>query len=204
MQQGFFSIQQTCPNCRGAGKVIRDPCGSCHGQGRIRDSKNLSVKVPAGVDNDDRIRLAGEGEPGQNGGPPGDLYVNIHVKRHPIFGREDSNLFCEVPISFVTAALGGELEVPTLDGRVQLKIPQETQTGKVFRLKGKGVKSVRGNSVGDLMCRVVVETPVNLSREQKDLFREFEKTLESAGGHHSPKTSSWVDGVKRFFEEMKF
>ncbi len=204
MQQGFFSIQQTCPNCRGTGKVIRDPCGSCHGQGRTRDSKSLSVKVPAGVDNGDRIRLAGEGEPGQGGGSPGDLYVNIHVKKHPIFGREDANLFCEVPISFMTAALGGELEVPTLDGRVQLKIPHETQTGKVFRLKGKGVKSVRGNTVGDLMCRVVVETPVNLSREQKDLLRELEKTMEASGGHHSPRTSTWVDGVKRFFEDMKF
>lgn len=203
MQQGFFSVQQTCPRCRGTGKIVREPCGACNGQGRARDRKSISVKVPAGVDNGDRIRLAGEGEAGENGGPPGDLYVNIHVKKHPIFAREDSDLHCEVPIGFVTAALGGELDAPTLDGRVVLKIPPETQSGKVLRLKGKGVKPVRGNRVGDLLCRVIVETPVNLSRQQKELLRELERSMEAGGSHHSPRASSWLDGVKKFFEEMK-
>ena len=167
MQQGFFSVQQTCPRCNGTGSVIGDPCDDCHGQGRIKEQKTLSVKVPAGVDNGDRIRLANEGEAGENGGPPGDLYVQIQVKEHPIFKRDDANLYCEVPISFVTAALGGELEVPTLDGRVVLKVPPESQTGKLFRMRGKGVKPVRGGAVGDLLCRVIVETPVKLSASRK-------------------------------------
>jgi molecular chaperone DnaJ len=200
MQQGFFSIQQTCPRCHGTGKMIRDPCGSCHGQGRVRDYKTLSAKIPAGVDNGDRIRLTGEGEVGQQGGPSGDLYVNIHVKKHPIFTREEADLYCEVPISIVTAALGGELEVPTLDGRVTLKIPPETQTGKLFRIRGKGVKPVRGIHTGDLLCRITVETPVSLSLRQKELLQEFERTLHAGGGQHNPKASSWLDGVKRFFE----
>ncbi|MGH8513631.1 MAG: molecular chaperone DnaJ, partial [Gammaproteobacteria bacterium] len=202
MQQGFFSVQQTCPRCRGTGKVIRDPCGSCRGHGRIKQHKTLAVKVPAGVDTGDRIRLSGEGEAGEHGGPGGDLYVNIHVKKHPIFTREGSDLYCEVPIGFVTAALGGDLDVPTLNGRVTLKIPAETQTGKVFRLKGKGVKAVREREVGDLLCRVMIETPVNLSSEQKDLLRGFAGTMKT--GRHSPQESSWLDGVKRFFDEMKF
>ncbi len=202
MQQGFFSLQQTCPRCRGTGKIIADPCPHCQGQGRLRDQKTLSVKVPAGVDSGDRIRLAGEGEAGEHGGPPGDLYVQINIKPHPIFKREDSHLFCEVPISMVTAALGGELDVPTLDGRVKLKIPAETQTGKQFRLRGKGVKSVRGGVVGDLICRVAVETPVNLSERQRELLQEFEKSME--GDKHTPQHSSWLDGVKKFFEDMKF
>jgi molecular chaperone DnaJ len=200
MQQGFFSIQQTCPRCHGTGKMIRDPCGSCHGQGRVRDYKTLSAKIPAGVDNGDRIRLTGEGEVGQQGGPSGDLYVNIHVKKHPIFTRQEADLYCEVPISIVTAALGGELEVPTLDGRVTLKIPPETQTGKLFRIRGKGVKPVRGVHTGDLLCRITVETPVSLSPRQKELLQEFERTLHAGGGQHNPKASSWLDGVKRFFE----
>lgn len=204
MQQGFFSIQQTCPRCGGTGKMIRDPCWSCHGQGRVRDHKTLSAKIPPGVDTGDRIRLAGEGEAGEHGGPPGDLYINIHVKKHPIFTRQEADLHCEVPISFVTAALGGELDVPTLDGRVALKIPSETQTGKVFRIRGKGVKPVRGGPTGDMLCRVVVETPVNLNHQQKELLREFERTMQSGGSRHSPRASSWLDGVKRFFEEMKF
>lgn len=204
IQQGFFSVQQTCPRCRGTGKVIRDPCGTCHGQGRVRERKTLSVKVPAGVDNGDRIRLSGEGEVGDGGGPRGDLYVNVHVNAHPFFTREDADLHCEVPINIVTAALGGELEVPTLDGRVALKIPAETQSGRVFRLKGKGVKSVRGHRVGDLLCSVVVETPVNLKAEQKEILRELERSMQRSEGRHSPKESSWLDGVKRFFDEMKF
>jgi molecular chaperone DnaJ len=203
MQQGFFSIQQTCPRCRGTGKMVRDPCATCSGQGRVRDRKTLSVKVPAGVDTGDRIRLAGEGEAGPSAGAPGDLYVTIHVKKHPIFTREDCDLYCEVPIGFVTAALGGELDVPALDGRFVLKIPPETQTGRVFRMKGKGVKSVRGHRVGDLLCRVSVETPIHLGREQKDLLREFERSLAGSEGRHSPRASSWLDGVKRFFEDMK-
>jgi len=204
MQQGFFSVQQTCPRCHGQGHVISDPCQVCHGQGRVQETKTLSVKVPAGVDSGDRIRLAGEGEAGENGGPSGDLYVQIRVKEHSIFQRDDSNLFAEVPISFVTAALGGELEVPTLDGKVVLKIPAETQSGKLFRLRGKGGKPVRGGPVGDLMCRVIVETPVNLSSKQQDLLREFEKTMgEKGGSHHHPQSHGWLDGVKKFFEGMK-
>ena len=170
MQQGFFSVQQTCPQCRGAGKMIKDPCSTCRGQGRVRDNKTISVKVPPGVDTGDRIRLSGEGEAGQNRGPAGDLYVDVAVKEHPIFTRDDSDLHCDVPISFATAALGGEFVVPTLDGRVKLKIPAESQTGKMFRLRGKGVKSVRGSVKGDLLCRIVVETPVNLSKKQKELL----------------------------------
>jgi len=203
MQQGFFSVQQTCPRCRGSGKTITDPCEACHGSGRIREAKTLSVKVPAGVDSGDRIRLSGEGEAGENGGPPGDLYVQVNVRPHPIFTREESNLLCDVPIGFVAAALGGELDVPTLDGRVALKIPAETQTGRVFRLRGKGVRSVRGGGVGDLFCRIVVETPVNLSSKQKDLLRKLEESMSDGSGKHSPQASSWLDGVKKFFEDMK-
>jgi molecular chaperone DnaJ len=202
MQQGFFSVQQTCPHCRGSGSIITDPCHKCHGKGRVSEHKTLSVKVPAGVDTGDRIRLAGEGEAGESGGPPGDLYVQIQVKEHPIFVREDSNLFCEVPISFTTAALGGELEVPTLNGRVNLKIPPETQTGRMFRMRGKGVKPVRGGPTGDLLCKVKVETPVNLTRKQKDLLREFTGEMEEGGSRHSPQTSSWMDGVKKFFDGL--
>ncbi|MGD8619039.1 MAG: molecular chaperone DnaJ [Gammaproteobacteria bacterium] len=202
MQQGFFSVQQTCPHCRGTGSIITDPCHRCHGKGRISEHKTLSVKVPAGVDTGDRIRLAGEGEAGESGGPPGDLYVQIQVKEHPIFVRDENNLYCEVPISFATAALGGELEVPTLNGRVNLKIPSETQTGRMFRMRGKGVKPVRGGAVGDLICRVKVETPVNLTRKQKDLLREFTGEMEEGGSRHSPQASSWMDGVKKFFDGL--
>lgn len=204
IQQGFFSLQQTCPQCHGKGSVIKEPCGTCHGQGRVKEQKTLSVKIPAGVDSGDRIRLAGEGEAGENGGPPGDLYVQIKVRPHPIFTREDSDLYCEVPISFTTAVLGGELDVPTLEGRVKLKIPPETQTGKMFRLRGKGVRSVHGGAVGDLLCRVEIETPVHLTRRQKELLEEFQRSMEEGQGKHSPRTSSWFDGVKKFFEDMKF
>ena len=203
MQQGFFSLQQTCPRCHGNGKVISDPCGECHGQGRVEKQKTLSVKVPAGVDNGDRIRLAGEGEAGESGGPAGDLYVQIYVKDHPIFQRDGNDLFCEVPISFTTAALGGELEVPTLNGRLKLKIPAESQTGKQFRLRGKGVKSVRGGQVGDLLCRVTIETPVHLNARQKELLQELESSIGGDNGSHSPRHSSWLDGVKKFFDDMK-
>jgi molecular chaperone DnaJ len=204
MQQGFFSVQQTCPSCRGTGSVIEDPCPACRGVGKIQEHKTLSVKVPPGVDTGDRIRLAGEGEAGDHGGPPGDLYVQVAVKEHEIFTREDNHLFCEVPISFVTAALGGELEVPTLDGKVVLKIPAGTQSGKMFRMRGKGVKPVRGGPVGDLLCRVMVETPVNLTEKQKDLLRQLDDTMAGSGAKHSPHSTSWVDGVKKFFEGMGF
>ncbi|VAW54204.1 Chaperone protein DnaJ [hydrothermal vent metagenome] len=203
IQQGFFSVQQTCPHCQGQGKTISDPCGECHGQGRIEERKTLSVKVPAGVDNGDRIRLSGEGEAGEQGGPSGDLYVQIHVKSHSIFERDSSNLLCQVPISVATAALGGDLEVPTLNGRVKLKIPGETQTGRMFRLKGKGVKPIRSGAVGDLLCKVVVETPVNLTSKQKALLREFEDSVHGNHKHHNPQGSNWVDGVKKFFDDMK-
>ncbi|NOY62165.1 MAG: molecular chaperone DnaJ [Gammaproteobacteria bacterium] len=204
MQQGFFSVQQTCPKCQGSGKTIASPCGTCHGDGRVAEQKTLSVKVPAGVDNGDRIRLAGEGEVGENGGPAGDLYVQIKVRPHAIFERDGNDLYCEVPISFVTATLGGELDVPTLDGRVKLRVNEETQSGKTFRLRGKGVKSVHGNGVGDLLCKVAIETPVNLSKEQKEMLVTFEKSMTENAHKHSPKARSWIDGVKNFFDEMKF
>ncbi len=203
MQQGFFSVQQTCPNCRGKGTTISDPCDSCHGAGRVREHKSLSVEVPAGVDNGDRIRLSGEGEAGEAGAPPGDLYVQIHVKPHAIFERDNADLYCEVPISIVTAALGGDLEVPSLDGRLNLKIPAGTQTHKLFRMRGKGVKPVRGGPVGDLICRIVVETPVKLTGEQKQLFEQLANTMEKAGNRHSPNETSWIDNMKKFFEDMK-
>ncbi|UAW97995.1 molecular chaperone DnaJ [Halopseudomonas nanhaiensis] len=204
MQQGFFSVQQTCPRCHGTGKMIADPCNDCHGHGRVEEQKTLSVKVPAGVDTGDRIRLAGEGEAGVNGGPSGDLYVVVSVREHKIFQRDGKNLYCEVPISFADAALGGELEVPTLDGRVKLKIPEGAQTGKLFRLRGKGVTPVRGGSAGDLLCRVVVETPVNLTKRQRELLEELRETLEVEGSNQSPRAKSWFEGVKNFFEDMKF
>ena len=201
MQQGFFSVQQTCPRCHGSGKMITDPCGSCHGQGRVEEHKTLSVKVPAGVDTGDRIRLTGEGEAGAQGGPAGDLYVVVSVREHQIFQRDGKHLYCEVPISFVDAALGGELEVPTLDGRVKLKIPEGTQTGKLFRLRGKGVAPVRGGGAGDLMCKVLIETPVKLTRHQRELLEGFRDSLQG-DEMHSPKTSNWFEGVKRFFGDL--
>ena len=202
MQQGFFSVQQTCPQCRGAGQIITDPCLTCHGQGRVRDTKTISVKVPEGVDNGDRIRLTGEGEVAEHNGSPGDLYVHVTVKEHPIFAREDTDLYCEVPISFAVAALGGELEVPTLNGKVKLKIPLETQSGKLFRLRLKGVRSVRSSTKGDLLCRVIVETPVKLDRKQKELLKEFEQSILNQGTKNSPRAHSWLNGVKRFFDSM--
>jgi molecular chaperone DnaJ len=202
MQQGFFSVQQTCPRCKGRGQIISEPCDKCLGQGRVRKNKKLSVKVPEGVDTGDRIRLSGEGEAGRNGGPPGDLYVEIRVREHPIFERDGAHLSCEVPISFVVAALGGTVEVPTLRGNVVLKIPPETQSGRVFRLREKGIKPVRGGPVGDLFCRVVVETPVNLTEEQQELLRKFDATMRTSKRNHSPRERSWLDGVKKFFETI--
>jgi molecular chaperone DnaJ len=202
MQQGFFSIQQTCPACKGAGTTIGDPCGDCHGRGRKRKTKTLSVKVPAGVDDGDRIRLSGEGEAGRNGGPPGDLYVEIRVNPHKLFTRDGADLACEVPISIATATLGGDVELPTLDGNVSLKVPAGTQSGKTFRLRGKGVVTVRDARMGDMFAKVSVETPVNLTSEQKDLLRQFEGSIEEGGEKHSPRAGSWIDTVKRFFDRI--
>ena len=203
MRQGFFAVQQTCPHCQGRGTLIKDPCHKCHGHGRVEKSKTLSVKIPAGVDTGDRIRLAGEGEAGEHGAPAGDLYVQVQVKQHPIFEREGNNLYCEVPINFAMAALGGEIEVPTLDGRVKLKVPSETQTGKLFRMRGKGVKSVRGGAQGDLLCRVVVETPVGLSEKQKQLLKDLQESFGGPTGEkNSPRSKSFFDGVKKFFDDL--
>jgi len=199
VSQGFFQLQQTCPRCRGTGKIIRNPCDTCLGQGRVRRTRKLSVKIPAGVDNGDRIRLSGEGEAGRNGGPAGDLYVEVNVRPHEIFEREGEHLSCEVPVSFITAALGGTVIVPTLDGQVSLKIPAETQSGRLFRLRDKGVKPVRGGQRGDLFCKVMVETPVNLTGEQKDLLRKLEESLKSDGRRHAPREDGFFEGVKRFF-----
>ncbi len=202
MAQGFFSVQQTCPTCRGAGQQIDQPCGGCQGRGRVQKNKTLAVKVPAGVDTGDRIRLTGEGEPGQNGGPPGDLYVEIRTQPHELFERDGADLSCGIPVNFVLAALGGVVQVPTLDGEVTLKIPAETQSGRVFRLRGKGVRPVRGNGPGDLYCRVEVETPVNLTTEQKRLLEAFNEALLAGGDRHRPRSQSWLDGVRQFFEKM--
>ncbi len=199
MQQGFFSIQQTCPTCHGSGKVIADPCTTCSGAGRIKKNKVLEVSIPAGIDEGQRIRLSGKGEPGMNGGPPGDLYVEIRLKPHDVFQRDGDDLHCEVPVSIVTAALGGDIEIGTLTDKVSINIPEGTQSGKTFRLRGKGIKGVRSSYPGDLYCHVSVETPVRLSEKQKKLLREFETSLRDGGDKHSPQTKSFVDKMKGFF-----
>jgi len=199
MQQGFFSVQQTCPTCHGSGKEITDPCISCDGVGRTRKNKTLQVKIPAGIDDGMRIRSSGNGEPGINGGPPGDLFVEIHIKEHKIFQRENDDLHCELTIPFTTAALGGDIQVPTLNGKAEITIPDGTQSGKTFRLRGKGIKGVRGAYPGDLYCHVVVETPVKLTEEQKSILRQFETSLKDGGERHSPQSKSWTDRVKDFF-----
>ena len=201
MQQGFFSIQQTCPKCHGGGKFISSPCITCNGAGRVKQHKTLSVKIPVGVDDGDRIRLSGEGEAGVNGGPPGDLYVVIQLSSHSVFQRDHNDLHCEMPISFTTAALGGEIEIPTLDGHAKIRVPAETQSGKIFRLRGKGIKGVRSNTHGDLLCHVVVETPVKLTARQKDLLQELESLNQEDGSRHSPRAKSWMDKVREFFAE---
>jgi len=200
MQQGFFSIQQTCPKCHGSGKIVPTPCPTCHGAGRIKQHKTLAVKIPAGVDEGDRIRLSGEGEAGVNGGPAGDLYVVIHIRPHGVFQRDHNDLHCEMPISFTTAALGGEIEIPTLDGYAKIKIPTETQTGKVFRLRGKGIKGIRSSQHGDLLCHVVIETPVKLTARQRELLQELEAINIKDGSQHNPRAKSWMDKVREFFE----
>jgi molecular chaperone DnaJ len=204
MQQGFFAVEQTCPECRGQGTVIEDPCDACHGEGRVPQSKTLAVKIPAGVDSGDRIRLGGEGEAGRNGGPPGDLYVEVVVRPHPIFERRGADLACEIPISFTSAALGAEVDVPTLGDAAseQLKVPEGTQSGKVFRLRGKGIRPVRGGPQGDLLVHVMVETPVGLKKRQKELLREFEASLRDSGRSHSPREQGWMDKVRGFFDRL--
>jgi molecular chaperone DnaJ len=200
LSQGFFSIQQTCPTCHGSGKMVSDPCPTCRGAGRLKKHKTLAVKIPAGVDEGDRIRLSGEGEAGVNGGPPGDLYVVMHLKPHGVFQRDGDDLHCEMPVSFTLAALGGEIEIPTLDGSAKIRIPAETQSGKNFRIRAKGIKGVRSQLPGDLFCHVVVETPVNLTERQRQLLREFDTLSQADSGRHNPRAKGWFDKVKEFFE----
>ena len=199
MRQGFFSVQQTCPHCRGTGKLIPEPCLACHGQGKIKRQKTLEVKIPAGIDGGMRIRSAGNGEPGTNGGPAGDLYIEIRLKKHDIFERDGDDIHCSVPISMVTAALGGEIDVPTLAGKAAIDIPEGTQTGKQFRLRGKGIKGVRASYPGDLYCHIAVETPVKLSEHQRRLLRELDESFKKGGSKHSPSGDSWTDRLKNFF-----
>ena len=199
MRQGFFAVQQACPHCRGTGKIIPEPCTSCHGQGKIKQQKTLEVKIPAGIDDGMRIRSTGNGEPGSNGGPPGDLYIEIRVKKHEIFERDGDDLHCDVPVSFVTAALGGEIEVPTLAGKAAIDIPEGTQAGKQFRLRGKGIKGVRSSYPGDLYCHIIVETPVKLTEYQRKLLKDFDDSLKKGGGKHSPSTETWTDKIKNLF-----
>ena len=202
VQQGFFTLQQTCPECRGAGQTIKDPCIDCSGSGRVQKERTISIKIPPGVDQDDRIRLSSEGEAGMKGGPPGDLYVDVNIRPHPIFKREGSNLFCEVPISFTKAALGGTVEVPTIDGAVNLTIPTETQSGEVFRLRGKGVQSYRDRVLGDLFCNIQIETPVNLNADQKNILKSFEESISKSKKEHRPNKNKWTESVKNFFNRL--
>ncbi|MCX7270610.1 MAG: molecular chaperone DnaJ [Burkholderiales bacterium] len=199
MRQGFFSVQQTCPHCRGTGKVVTDPCSPCHGQGKIKRQKTLEIKIPAGIDDGMRIRSTGNGEPGTNGGPPGDLYIEIRIQKHDVFQRDGDDLHCAVPISFTTAALGGEISVPTLSGEAAIDLPEGTQTGKQFRLRGKGVKGVRSSFPGDLYCHITVETPVKLTEHQRKLLKELDESLKKGGDKHSPSEAGWADKLKNLF-----
>lgn len=207
MRQGFFSVQQTCPTCKGTGKLIPEPCNACHGVGKIKNTKTLEVKIPAGIDDGMRIRSAGNGEPGTNGGPTGDLYIEIRVSKHEIFERDGDDLHCQVPISFATAAMGGEIDVPNLIehdgeakvGKLGIDIPEGTQHGKTFRLRGKGIKGVRSSYPGDLYCHVVIETPLKLTEHQRKLLKEFDESVRKGGAKHSPTTESWTDKLKGFF-----
>ena len=200
VSQGPFSIAQTCPRCHGTGKMITNPCTACSGAGRVKHQKTLQVRIPSGVDEGDRVRLSGEGEPGVNGGPPGDLYVQVHIKPHAVFQRDHDDLHCEMPVSFTIAALGGDVEIPTLDGTAKIRVPAESQSGKTFRLRGKGIKGVRSDFPGDLFCHVVVETPVSLTERQKELLREFETISQGDTARHNPRSKGWFDKVKEFFE----
>jgi molecular chaperone DnaJ len=199
MRQGFFSVQQTCPTCKGTGKLVPEPCVACHGVGKTKNNKTLEVKIPAGIDDGMRIRSAGNGEPGTNGGPAGDLYIEIRLKKHEIFERDGDDLHCSVPVSFSTAALGGEIEVPTLAGKAGIDIPDGTQHGKTFRLRGKGIKGVRSSYPGDLYCHIAIETPVKLTEHQRKLLKEFDESVRKGGAKHSPNEDSWTDKLKSFF-----
>ena len=202
VQQGFFTLQQTCPECRGTGQTIQSPCQDCNGSGRVNKNRTISLKIPAGVDDNDRIRLSNEGEAGLNGGPSGDLYVDINIREHSIFTREGKNLFCTVPIGYSSAVLGGVVQVPTINGAVNLTIPAETQSGKLFRLKARGIRSHRDRMTGDLFCKVQVETPINLNSKQKDLLKEFENSIKKSSRNHRPQKSNWKDSVKKFFDRL--
>lgn len=199
-QQGFFTVERTCPTCSGLGQIISNPCKTCHGQGRVEKDRSLSVNIPAGVETGTRIRLAGEGEAGMRGGPPGDLYIFIEVAQHDLFEREESNLFCRVPVSMATAALGGDIEVPTIDGgRSRVKIPAGSQSGRQMRLRGKGMPALRGGSAGDMFIELAVETPVNLTSKQKELLKEFAALSED----NNPESKSFFSSVKSFWDSMK-
>ncbi len=199
MRQGFFSVQQTCPHCRGSGKTISDPCTPCHGQGKVKKQKTLEIKIPAGIDDGMRIRSSGNGEPGTNGGPPGDLFIEIRLQKHDVFQRDGDDLHCAVPISFTTAALGGEIAVPTLGGEAAIDLPEGTQTGKQFRLRGKGIKGVRSSFPGDLYCHITVETPVKLSEHQRKLLKDLDDSLKKGGDKHKPSEAGWADKLKNLF-----
>ena len=199
MRQGFFSVQQNCPQCKGTGKLIPTPCVACHGVGKTKNNKTLEVKIPSGIDDGMRIRSTGNGEPGSNGGPPGDLYIEIRIKKHDIFERDGDDLHCPVPISFTTAALGGEIEVPTLAGKAAIDIPEGTQAGKQFRLRGKGIKGVRSSYPGDLYCHISVETPVKLTEHQRQLLKDLDESIKQGGAKHSPSEEGWTDKLKNFF-----
>ena len=200
MRQGFFSIQQVCPQCRGSGKIIPEPCMTCGGAGKIKKQKTLEVKIPAGISEGMRIRSTGNGEPGSNGGPAGDLYIEIRVKQHEIFERDGDDLHCTVPVSLTTAALGGSIEVPTLGSKAEIELPEGTQHGKTFRLRGKGVKGLRASYPGDLYCHISVETPVKLSEHQRKLLKELDESFRKSGGKHSPNAKGWADRVKDLFK----
>jgi len=200
MRQGFFSIQQTCPHCHGSGKIIPEPCTTCNGQGRIKKNKTLEVKIPAGINEGMRIRSSGNGEPGTNGGPSGDLYIEIRIKQHDIFERDGDDLHCTVPVGLTTAALGGNIEVPTLGGKAEIELPEGTQHGKTFRLRGKGIKGVRASYPGDLYCHVSVETPIKITEHQRKLLKELDESFRKAGDKHSPNAKTWTDRVKDLFK----
>jgi len=199
-QQGFFTVERTCPTCNGMGQTIKNPCNKCHGQGRVEKEKSLSVNIPAGVETGTRIRLSGEGEAGMRGGPTGDLYIFIDVADHQLFERESQNLFCRVPVSIASAALGGEIEVPTIDGgRSRVKIPEGSQTGRQMRLRGKGMPTLRGAGHGDMFIELAVETPVNLTARQKEILKEFDEVQAD----NNPQGSSFFKTVKGFWDSMK-
>jgi len=200
LRQGFFSIQQTCPQCRGTGKIIPEPCPTCHGAGKLKKQKTLEVKIPAGIGEGMRIRSSGNGEPGSNGGPPGDLYIEIRVKQHDIFERDGDDLHCTVPVGLTLAALGGDVTVPTLGGKADITLPEGTQHGKTFRLRGKGIKGLRASYPGDLYCHVAVETPVKLSEPQRKLLKELDASFKQGGDKHSPNAKGWADRVKDLFK----